>query len=63
MPDEANRPPPAEPAIAQGEIALPLASADGPFIYFDGAPNFGFSTGIGNITLEAMRSSRPPRMR
>jgi hypothetical protein len=36
---------------------VPLAqigSAIAPFIYFDGAPNFGFSGGVANITLEAL---------
>ena len=30
-------------------------SALGPFIYFDLVPNFGFSFGVANLTLEVMR--------
>jgi hypothetical protein len=32
-----------------------VASAHAPFLYFDGAPTFGFSAGIVSITLEALR--------
>lgn len=31
-----------------------LGSANAPFIYFEGAPTFGFDGAIGNITLEAI---------
>lgn len=34
-----------------------MASAAAPFLYFDGAPNFGVNHGIVNITLEAVRFS------
>jgi hypothetical protein len=37
-----------------GEVSA-IASAHAPFIYFDGAPNFGAIGGIANITLEAVR--------
>ncbi len=40
----------------RGEISA-LASAQAPFLYFDGAPNFGLHNGIVNITLEAIRFS------
>ena len=40
----------------RGEISA-LASANAPFLYFDGAPNFGLHNGIVNITLEAIRFS------
>ena len=32
-----------------------LASANAPFIYFDGSPNFGTHDGVLNISLEAIR--------
>jgi hypothetical protein len=31
-----------------------IGSATAPFIYFDGAPTFGFDGAVGNITLEAL---------
>lgn len=40
----------------RGEISA-LASANAPFLYFDGAPNFGLHNGVVNITLEAIRFS------
>jgi hypothetical protein len=40
----------------RGEISA-MASAAAPFLYFDGAPNFGISNGIVNVTLEAVRFS------
>lgn len=40
----------------RGDISA-LASASAPFLYFDGAPNFGFHNGIVNVTLEAVRFS------
>jgi hypothetical protein len=40
----------------RGEISA-MASAAAPFLYFDGAPNFGVSNGIVNVTLEAVRFS------
>lgn len=60
---------PQQPGIRQLSENLPsrvdevsaLASANAPFIYFDGAPNFGFmADGIMNITLEAVRFTRGP---
>jgi hypothetical protein len=41
------------PSVAGGVSAI--ASAQAPFIYFDGAPNFGFNGGVANISLEAIR--------
>jgi hypothetical protein len=41
------------PSVA-GDVSG-VASANAPFIYFDGAPTFGFKEGIANITLEALR--------
>lgn len=43
------------PSVA-GAISA-IASAQAPFLYFDGAPNFGFLNGICNISLEALRYS------
>jgi hypothetical protein len=42
------------PSVA-GDVSA-IGSANAPFIYFDGAPTFGFNEGIGNITLEALRN-------
>jgi hypothetical protein len=57
MTDKADPPLPVPveqiPSIASGISAI--ASANAPFIYFDGAPNFGFNGGIANITIEAIR--------
>ena len=44
LPDKPTLPPP----VAD-------ASALAPFIYFDIVPNFGFSGGVANLTLEAIR--------
>jgi hypothetical protein len=41
------------PSVA-GDVSG-VASANAPFIYFDGTPTFGFNEGIANITLEALR--------
>jgi hypothetical protein len=41
------------PSVA-GDVSG-VASANAPFIYFDGAPTFGFNEGIANVTLEALR--------
>lgn len=49
MPDEPHEPPPI-PIIPLAQIGSAIA----PFIYFDGAPNFGFKGGVANITLEAL---------
>jgi hypothetical protein len=43
------------PSVA-GDVSG-IASANAPFIYFDGAPTFGFNEGVANITLEALRYS------
>ena len=48
---------PDEPAVSPPIPQIPLSkvgSAIAPFIYFDGAPNFGFNDGVANITLEAI---------
>ena len=37
-----------------GEVSA-VASAQAPFLYFDGASNFGINHGVVNITLEAVR--------
>jgi hypothetical protein len=55
-------PDPAEKTLVEaapshrGEISA-MASAAAPFLYFDGAPNFGVNNGIVNVTLEAVRFS------
>ena len=41
------------PSVEGGVSAI--ASANAPFLYFDGAANFGYLGGIANITLEAVR--------
>jgi hypothetical protein len=38
----------------RGEISA-MASAAAPFLYFDGAPNYGINNGVLNISLEAVR--------
>lgn len=38
----------------RGEISA-MASAQAPFLYFDGAPNYGVNNGILNVSLEAVR--------
>jgi hypothetical protein len=56
MADESGPKPPVVemiPGVA-GEVSA-IASANAPFIYFDGAANFGFAHGVANITLEALR--------
>ena len=55
MSDKPDAKPPVEtiPSVF-GEVSA-IASAHAPFIYFDGAPNFGANGGIANITLEAIR--------
>jgi hypothetical protein len=55
MADKPAPKPPVEtiPSVA-GEISA-IASAHAPFIFFDGAANFGINGGIANITLEAIR--------
>jgi hypothetical protein len=56
----AKKPTPNVPVVAEiipsvaGDVSG-VASANAPFIYFDGAPTFGFTEGIANITLEALR--------
>jgi hypothetical protein len=50
MPDAADKPEPAAPqklTVTDSGIA--------PYIYFEGAPNFGFANGIIGITLAANR--------
>ena len=54
MPDETHPTQPVVPTQAQHELP-PIGNADGPIVYFDIAPNFGFNDGIGNVTLEAAR--------
>jgi hypothetical protein len=46
------------PSLAGGVSAI--ASANAPFIYFDGVPNFGFNFGVANISLEALRFTAVP---
>lgn len=46
------------PAVA-GSISA-IASANAPFIYFDGVPNFGFNNGIANLSLEILRFNPVP---
>ena len=48
--DDESRKLPKIPAPALSETG----SANAPFIYFEGAPTFGFDGAIGNITLEAI---------
>lgn len=51
----------AESLPSRADEVSALASASAPFLYFDGAPNFGFvADGIMNITLEAVRFTRGP---
>ena len=58
MADEANKPPVFVEQIPSvpGSLSA-IASANAPFIYFDGVPNFGFNNGIANLTLEVIRFS------
>ena len=35
-------------------------SANAPFIYFDGGPNFGFNFGVADISLESLRFTAVP---
>jgi hypothetical protein len=56
MPDDEKKPPlfvEQIPSVAGGISAM--ASANAPFIYFDGVPNYGFNGQIANITLEVVR--------
>jgi hypothetical protein len=55
MADESKPRPPVEtfPTLAGGVSAL--GSANAPFLFFDRAASFGFSGGIGRVTLEAGR--------
>jgi hypothetical protein len=41
------------PSVA-GAISA-IASAQAPFIYFEGVPNYGFNFGIANMSLEVVR--------
>ncbi|WP_294537124.1 hypothetical protein [uncultured Rhodoblastus sp.] len=41
------------PKIPSPPLSL-IGSASAPFVYFEGAPTFGFDGAIGNITLEAI---------
>jgi hypothetical protein len=41
------------PKIASPPLSQ-IGSANAPFIYFEGAPTFGFDGAVGNITLEAI---------
>jgi hypothetical protein len=55
-----DKPSPAQPAAIEtipsvvGSISA-IASAQAPFIYFEGIPNFGFNFGIANMSLEVLR--------
>lgn len=46
------------PSVSGGISAT--ASAQAPFIYFEGVPNFGFNFGVANMTLEVVRFSSVP---
>jgi hypothetical protein len=46
------------PSVA-GSVSA-IASANAPFIYFDGVPNYGFNGQIGNLTLEVIRFTAVP---
>lgn len=47
---------PAQQPPVNQPISIPLVdNTHAPFLYFDGAPNFGFNEGICNVTLEALR--------
>lgn len=41
------------PGVEDGVSAI--AGANAPFIFVDGCPTYGFSSGVGNITVEALR--------
>jgi len=53
--DNPNARPPVEIIPSRHNEISALASAHAPFLYFDGAPTFGYNNGIVNITLEALR--------
>lgn len=59
MSEKASNPPPvvqfSEQLPAQVGGVSAIASANAPFIYFDGTPNFGINNGVINISLEALR--------
>jgi hypothetical protein len=60
MADKIVRMPPVAKQVPGASGGLcPLASAGAPFIYFDGAPNFGFNGSVANISLEVARFSVP----
>ncbi len=48
------------PSVAGGISAI--ASANAPFIYFDGVPNYGFNGQVANLTLEIVRFVSVPGM-
>jgi hypothetical protein len=49
MPDKREPEPPAPPKLTVTDTAI------APYVYFEGAPNFGFVNGIIGITLAANR--------
>ena len=55
MAKDSNPPAPVEniPSVAGGISGV--ASANTPFIYFEGAPFFGYLNGVGKIAIEATR--------
>ena len=55
MADETPTPAYTETIPGQAGGISAIASAHAPFIYFEGAPNYGYNNGIVNITLEALR--------
>ncbi|MBE7210404.1 MAG: hypothetical protein INR65_05245 [Gluconacetobacter diazotrophicus] len=62
----AEAPPPAAIPAVQATAAVPVpdvvetTSAGAPFIYTDGAPNFGYLNGIVQVTLEAVQLQPAP---
>jgi hypothetical protein len=55
MNDQPDERPVVERIPSRDKEVSAIASASAPFLYFDGAPNFGFYGGIANVTLEAIR--------
>lgn len=55
MADEPKEPPQIEAVPSRQGDTSAIASANAPFLYFDGARNYGFRDGIACITLEALR--------
>jgi hypothetical protein len=46
-----------DPNLRPAEIVVPVSdTAHAPFIFYEGAPAFGFTNGVVNITLSANRT-------